>query len=120
MRWRMRLFRRRRSACVACMRLVNSRPSLHSNIPQIEIYLLRGEQGSPEGALVCGYETGFLGWQRRNQRLEIGRQWIEFLPRRRGGTIGRAKFGEIGPVVLHGGGELELGGSEWRARDGDG
>src|ERR1700733_1898159 len=107
-------------ACVACIRRVNSRPSLHSSIPQIGSYLLRGEQGAPEGALVCGYEIGFLGWKRRNQRLEIGRQWIEFRPRRRGGTIGRAKFGEIGPVVLHGGGELELGGSERRARDGDG
>src|ERR1700722_15400586 len=116
----MRLFRRRRGTCVACMRRVNSRPSFHSNIPQIGSYLFGGEGGAPEGALVGGYEIGFLGWKRRNQRLEIGRKWIEFLPRRRGGTIGRAKFGEIGPVVLHGGGELELGGSERRARDGDG
>ena len=42
------------------------------------------------------YEIGFLRRRGRNERLQVGRQRIEFLPDRSAGTIRRAKFREIG------------------------
>src|SRR4029077_21061823 len=36
--------------------------------------LLSREECGPEGAVVVGYEIGFLCWQRRDERLEIGGQ----------------------------------------------
>ena len=82
--------------------------------------LLGREEGGPEGAVVVGYEIGFLGWRRRDERLEIAGQGVEVLPRGDAGTVGRAELGEVGPVVLHGAGELQLRSGEWRARESDG
>ena len=70
--------------------------------------LLGRKKGGPEGAVVIGYEIGFLGWRRRNERLEIAGQRVEVLPCGDAGTVGRAELGEVGPVALHGAGELEL------------
>src|SRR3984957_17449194 len=66
-----------------------------------------------------GYEIGFLGWRGRHQGLEVCGQRIEFWPRWKAGSVGCAELGEIGPVVLHGAGKLQLRGSERRARNGD-
>src|ERR1700722_1396579 len=66
-----------------------------------------------------GYEVGFLRWCGGNQGLEVCGQRIEFWPRWKAGSVGCAELGEIGPVVLHGAGKLQLRGSERRARNGD-
>ena len=81
--------------------------------------LLGGGEGGPEGTVVCRGEMGFLhgGWG--SQRLKIAEEGIEGLPERNAGTIGRAGFGEVGPIVLHGGGKLELLGVEGWAGHGD-
>src|SRR5271156_6650831 len=78
--------------------------------------LLGREEGGPEGAVVVGYEIGFLCWRRRDDRLEIAGQRVEILPDGDAGAVGGAELGEVGPVVLHGAGKLELCGAERRAR----
>jgi hypothetical protein len=50
--------------------------------------LLGREEGGPEGAVVVGYEIGFLGWRRRDERLEIADQRVEVLPGGDAGTVG--------------------------------
>src|SRR4029077_8929407 len=77
--------------------------------------LLSREECGPEGAVVVGYEIGFLCWQRREETLESAGQRVETLPGGDAGTVGRAELGEVGPVVLHGAGKLELCGAERRA-----
>src|ERR1700688_345191 len=61
-------------------------------------------------------EIGFLHRRWRNQRLEIADARVEFLPDGYAGTIGVSKFGEVGPIALHGSGELQLLGVERRPR----
>jgi len=51
--------------------------------------------------------------------LEISGDRVEGLPERRAGTIRRSEFGEVGPIVLHGAGELKLLGTERRPRHSD-
>ena len=40
--------------------------------------------------------------------MEIAGARVEFLPDGHAGAIGVSKFGEVGPIVLHGAGELQL------------
>ena len=52
--------------------------------------------------------------------MKIALERIEFLPEGSGVVIGGAEFGEVGPIVLHGAGKLELLGIERWPRHGDG
>lgn len=51
--------------------------------------------------------------------MEISDDRVEGLPERGAGTIGRSEFSELGPIVLHGAGELKLLGIERRPRHSD-
>lgn len=81
--------------------------------------LLSAEKSGPEGAVMSGDEIGFLHRRRWNQRLEIADEGVEGGPCGHAGTIRRAELGEIGPVVLHVAGELELLSVERRVRNRD-
>ena len=52
--------------------------------------------------------------------MEIAGDRVEFLPDGHAGTIGVSKFGEVGPIVLHGARKLQLLGVERRPRHGHG
>ena len=82
--------------------------------------LLGRKQSGPEGTVMCRGEIGFLRQRRRNERLEIAGDGVEFLPEGHARTIGGSKFSEVGPIVLHGARELQLLGAERRPRHSDG
>ena len=82
-------------------------------------WLLGADELAPEGTVVEDGEVGLGGGCRRDQGLEVELKGIEGLPERRGSRIRRAEFGEAGPVVLHGRGELLLLLSERRVREGE-